>query len=1013
MSGEVGQDQSVIRTPTAQKILGCFVCVWFLLPGLQKEIRGADTEGRYSIRAWQTEDGLPQNSILSITQTPDGFLWLGTASGLTRFDGMEFTTFTTANSPGLVNDRVFALTVDKAGTLWAGTERGITQLKEGKFKSYTRSDGMTNDLITSLCVDGEGAVWGAGLTGADRIKDGHVTVFQPSGATEWVRDVGSDRSGHMWALMDKGGLYLYENGRFERHDIEGYERKVPQGFYQDSRGDYWTGMLFTGLARWNTNGVTFYSKDKEVPQADVFAHGIVEDSSGTLWFAFPPFGLMRYANGKLERFTTEEGLPSVQLRSIFMDREDNLWIGTADTGLLRLRPKIIQNLTQRQGLRQFLVRALCNDGEGGFWIANAHDGLYRFQEGQFTKIPGTGGESLWTLLRTSRGELLGGKYPHGFLRLPTDDWGEKRIGSPDGHIQALLEDRNGTVWLGGEYGVSRYENGKIIPITDLPEVKGFNFSSLIEDRDGSIWAGAQYDGIFRIQNGKVTRFGKDKGLRSESVHSLLKDDDGTVWAGTTRGLSRFENGTFKTLGAAEGLTDEIVNQLLDDGLGNLWIGGNNGIYRLKKADIEACLSGSTRTVFPLSFGKHEGLLSLECRHGSQPSCLRGQDGKLYFVTFKSIAIIDPKNIPTNSAAPPVVIERVSVDGADVLSAFSRPSPASLVIPAGALRAEYHFAGLNLSAPERIHYRYRLEGYDDDWVESGTRRFALYTRVPPGSYRFRVRAANGDGVWNETGATLAVTVQPYFWQTIWFEGLVCLTLLASAYAIYGQRIRQLERKRLEQQAFSLKLIASQEQERKRLASEIHDGLGQNLLIIKNRATMAQTGIGTASIAEQLDEISRSALEAIQEVRTIAHNLRPYQLDRLGLTKALQAMAKQFSSPELTLTAEIAAVDKVLPAEHEISFYRIIQESLNNISKHAGAKNAWLTVEKENSRVIVTIRDDGCGFDYEALMNNPLGKRGLGLTGLMERARSMGAELRIESAPGRGTRAVLVVPIEQKT
>ena len=970
---------------------------------------GADADGAFSIRTWQTEDGLPQNSVLSMTQTPDGFLWLGTAAGLARFDGMQFTSFTTANSPGLDNDRIFALTSDKTGAVWAGTERGISRFSAGKFKSYTKKDGLVNEFIMSLCVDGEGAVWGAGLAGVDRIKNGRVTGFQPTGQAEWARDVSTDRSGRLWALMDKGGMYLFHDGQFERHELNGFETSVPQGFFQDSKGDFWTGILFTGLARWNTNGLSFFAKHKDVPAADVFPHGIVEDASGNLWFGFPPVGLVRFAGGKFEWFTPQEGLPSVQVRSLLVDREDNLWIGTSDNGLSRLRPKLIQNLNQRQGLQHFLVRSLCPDGQGGFWIANEHDGLYRLQDGRFAKAFESDGDSLWTLLQTRQGDLFCGKYPQGLIQLPANFSVERKIPSPDGHVQALLEDRKSTVWMGGEYGVSRFENGKIIPPTELPEVRGENFYSLVEDAEGAIWAGAQTGGIFRIKDGKVTRFGKAEGLRSDSVQSLLKDDEGVIWAGTTRGLSRHANGLFRSLAAAEGLEDERVNQLLDDGLGHLWLGGNNGIYRLRKTDIDACLTGATRRVYPLSFGKHEGLLSLECRHGSQPSSLRGADGKLYFLTFKSIAVIDPKNIVSNPAPPAVVIERVTVDGTDVMSALASGNQTSVVIPPGTLRAEYHFAGLNLSAPERVHYRYRLEGYDDDWVESGTRRFASYTRVPPATYRFHVRAANGDGIWNEDGPTLAVVVQPHLWQTLWFKALASLAALASAYALHQHRIAQLERRRLEQEAFSRKLIDSQEQERKRLASEIHDGLGQNLLIIKNRAAAAQAGIGSIPMSEQLEEISRSALEAIQEARTISHNLRPYQIDRLGLTMAVRALAKQFASPSTTLTADIAGVDKTLPPEHEISFYRIIQESLNNILKHSGAKNASLTVEKEATRVVVTIRDDGCGFDYQSLSNNPMGKKGLGLTGLVERARTMGADLRIDSTPGRGTRSTLTVPI----
>jgi signal transduction histidine kinase/ligand-binding sensor domain-containing protein len=965
----------------------------------------------FAVRNWQTENGLPQNSIRAIAQTPDGFLWLGTSEGLVRFDGLRFTPFTGANSPGFDAQIIYALAVDPSGVLWLGTDRGLSRYSAGEFKNFTTREGLTNSSIDRICVDGEGSIWAAGDSGLNRIKNGVISTFQPSGKKEWIRDLACDRSGRVWAMPTGGGLYCFENGRFEQRDPVPNARDIYQGFFQDRKGDYWTGRLYKGLARWNTNGLTLFTRETEIPDADLVSHGIAEDASGTLWFSFPPTGLARLVNGKFERFGREQGLPSIQVRSLFADRENNLWVGTADSGLVCLRPKSIQNLNDKQGIPLFTVRAICDDGEGGLWVANEHNGLYRYSQGAFKKIGGGAGGSLWSLLLTTYSGLVAGKYPNGIAWLPIPGPpGPEFDHLPCGHIRAMIEDRNRVVWIATENGIFKSADSRLLTVTKFAAIQASDFSSLIEDREGAIWAGSESAGVFRVKDGVVEAFGKSSGLRSEWVRCLCLDDEGTLWAGTSRGLSRFKNGRFGTAGRPEGLPDERVNQILDDGLGNLWFGTHTGIYRTGKKELDGCLAGERPTIHPLGFGKQDGLLSLEFRSGSQPTSVRGDDGKLYFLTLKSIAVIDPKTIEPDVPPSAVVLESVWVDERESLSGPVGNLAKNLVIKPGLHRVEYHFTGLSLSAPERVRYRYRLEGYDEGWIDSGTRRFASYTRIPPGKYTFRVSAATGDSAWTAKEASLAVVAQPFFWQTRTFQVLAVVALLAAGYGVYRRRLTRLERLRLQQQAFSRELIASQERERKRLAGELHDGLGQVLVIIKNRAAAALLpGEDQEATTEQLREISQMATEGIEEVRTISRNLRPYQLDRLGMTMALKALVKQFAAPSCVLSSEIDPIDKLIPQESEINFYRIIQECLNNIGKHSGAKNASLAVLHREGKIAVTIRDDGKGFDFHGIMNDPTSKRGLGITGLQERARSLGAELRIESTPGQGTCIRLDVPV----
>lgn len=570
---------------------------------------------------------------------------------------------------------------------------------------------------------------------------------------------------------------------------------------------------------------------------------------------------------------------------------------------------------------------------------------------------------------------------------------------------AIHRDQAGTLWIGTGGGLNRHEGGGEFTVFDTDDGLVHKDVRLItETRDGALLIGTT-GGMSRFKDGRFTNYTIAEGLSHNHVRAIYEDSDGTLWIGTYGGgLNRFKNGKFTRYTTEDGLFDDTISRIFEDRRGDLWMSGNRGIFRVNRIELNDFAEGRRDHVTSVSYGVADGMANRETNGGAQPAGWQARDGRLWFPTVKGVVVIDPERVGANHLPPPVHVEQVLFDRLAV--DHSQP----LKLPPGRGDLEVHYTATSLVAPEKVRFRYRLEGYDDEWVEAGARRVAYYTNVEPGEYRFRVIAANDDGVWNTQGATFQMIVRPPFWRTWWFRFLAVASIGGAAFLAYRRRISQLKQAHAWQEAFSRRLIVSQEQERKRIAAELHDSLGQNLLVIKNRALLGlNKSEDVSATAEQLNEISATASQAIDEVREIAHNLRPYQLDRLGLTKALVSLLKKASaSSGIRFSAEIDSIDNLFSKEAEINLYRVVQESVNNILKHSHATEARLSVVKDGRGVIVTIRDNGRGFDTAADGDN----RGFGLTGISERARILGGKQTIRSVPGEGTIVVLKIGLQKE-
>jgi signal transduction histidine kinase/ligand-binding sensor domain-containing protein len=940
---------------------------------------------------WTTEDGLPQNSVNAIVQSHDGYLWLATFGGLARFDGVRFTIFNSANTPGLRSNRILALFEDRRGALWLGTETGeLMSLEDGVGTTYPMTGALQGAVVWALTGDDAGVLWAGTSKGLARFQNGKFTTYTTADGlpNNLISAVDLDQAGRLWIMAERL-LVEFDGRQFVAHRFS--EGLLEGSFVRRRQGGFWVGAR-TGVALFDAGKFVVYPHLSRSPW---LMGPLFEDREGALWVSYTsPSMIQRFDAGRLSSYAMKP--IEYAVRAIYEDREGNLWIGSRGGGLTRLKKRAVTTYTTDNGLPSNTVFAITDDGSGGTWIGT-DSGLAHVRAGK-------------TTVYTDKDGLL------------------------SSYVNALLRDRAGSLWIGSNFGLTQLKDGRFINYTPAHGLSGPVVMTLAEDRDGNLWAGTT-EGLSRLRDGAFTVYNRAAGLISNDVRSIVEARDGALWVGTTGGLSCFRNGAFTNYTTRNGLTndyvraiveepdgalwigtyggglnrlkhgrftpvttrdglfDDFVSRILEDDRGNFWILGNRGIFGVSHAALNEFAEGGARSITSISYGIADGMKSSEGEGNGQPAGWRTPDGKLWFPTIKGVAVLDPS--PVNSLPSPVVIQGVTVDR------VAQPATHQVAIKPGQQNLEIYYAGLSFSRPEQVKFKYQLLNFDRDWVEAGTRRTAYYPQLPPGSYTFKVVADNGYGVWNMEGQTLGVIVLPPFYRTWWFVTLVSLTVAGMVALIWRQRVSGLQRAHAAQQAFSRQLIASQENERKRIAAELHDSLGQRLVIIKNLALILLNGAAAARAREQIDEISAEASQAIGEVREISYNLRPHQLDRLGLTKAVEALVKKAASASpVTFTAEIDDIDGVFPKEAEINFYRVAQESVNNVVKHSAATEASLTVRRDNGRIALTVRDNGKGFVPETTQPDPPAG-GFGLVGISERATLLGGHATIQSAPGRGT------------
>ena len=849
-----------------------------------------------------------------------------------------------------------------------------------------------------------------------RFEDGRFTTFTTRDGmpADPVSQIVEDRQGNLW-LGTRGGLVRFTDGRFTTVTTrDGLPDNLVHAIFEGRDGSVWVGTGAGGVARFRSGHVTTFTTADGLPSNTVRA--LLEDRAGGLWAGtdrgvarLEPATAHDQTTNSVPRprrfiaYTTRDGLSDTVVRSLLEDREGNVWVGTNTGGLNRLKRKQVTAFGRPDGLPGDGVVPITEDADGTLWIGMTCGGLVRYRDGTFTTYglrDGLPNDCIWSLLSDAAGGLWIGTWGGGLTRRDRDGrfttYTPQNSGLPGSAVLALFQDRAGVVWVGTGSGLARLVDGVFTVYRRQDGLVHDEVRFITDDREGGLWIGT-IGGASRFKDGQFTNYTRTQGLSSDFVRAIHQTDDGTLWLGTYGGgLNRMRDGRITHYTTRQGMFENIVSRILEDDQGQFWMTGNKGIVRVTRAELEDLAAGKINSITSVVYGVGDGMRSAECNGGGQPAGWKGRDGRLWFPTARGVAAIDPRRIQSSEVVPPVVIEQVLVNR------NAQDPRGDIEVPAGAGALEIHYTGLSFSAPEYVRFRYRLSDLEEDWTDAGTRRTAYYSYLPPGRHTFSVIAADRNGVWNTEGAaTMAIEVLPPFYRTWWFTTAGVAILGAVLLVAHERRIRRFTRAQAAQEAFSRQLIESQESERKRIAAELHDSLSQTMVVIKNRALISlQTPEDHEAVREQIGEIADAATHAIDEVREIAYNLRPHHLDRLGLTKAIDAMIEKIAAVNgIRFTKDLDALDGVFPSETEINVYRIVQEGVTNIVKHADASEASLTIKRTPRGVAITLRDNGRGFvrdDRQATSG-----RGFGLVGIAERARLLGGEPVIESAPGQGT------------
>ena len=737
--------------------------------------------------SWGLQNGLQQKSVMAVTQTSDGFLWLATEEGLVRYSGRAFVTFDERNAPGLGDRFIRSLAAAPDGSLWIGTMSGLARYDRGKFESF-RNQPETRMDIYDLCVGTDGSVWFSSDRGLRQLHNGILRNYTTADGlpANGITGVAAAPDGVIWIATVKG-LVSFQSGRFTAYSKwDGVPSEPLNSVSIGRNGDVWVGAKNGSVGLWANGKITTWWKGNGAR-----IDSLREDADGTLWIAFEKLGLGRMRGHDLEILTHLNGLPSDNPDWIFEDRERNLWVGWADAGLSMFRDARFTVFGKAEGLSSDSISSVIQAADGSLWVGTADAGVNHVASGQvrsYSTSDGLADNSALGITQSRDGSIWIGSGSGRATRLQNGVATRFRVsGSLTPELPAIVQDRGGDLWFGFYMpdGIARLRNGHFEQTPLEGRVKALAIAP-----DGALWVASYLYGLTELKNGAVVHhYSINEGLSSTFLTSVYVDHAGVVWAGTAlAGLNRLKDGKITHYSVEEGLSDSTVDAVMEDDNGYLWLSGPRGISRVSLQDLNDYAEGRIKAVHSESYGYADGLRSIECNAKAQPGIWKTRDGKLWFATTGGLASIDPLHILVNEALPIVQIQDVSLDG-------KRPVETrdGMQLGPGGNRVEIDFNAPSFVAPERMQVRYRLIGVDHDWIDVGLRRSATYSNLDPGKYRFEVRAANSDGRENNDITVLNFEILPHYYQTYWFRGLGALCIGMLVWGIYLSRVHYLVRK----------------------------------------------------------------------------------------------------------------------------------------------------------------------------------------------------------------------------